>query len=442
MNNTLLRWGILALLSLTACQKETSSVDLLRISPTIQSRATALHFERGDCIGLTIQRTSGTYVENEPLTYDGSSFSSAQLRWYASSDAATLRAYYPFRPEGVGTRFTIACDQRTELTSSDLLAASRTAVTPTAEAVTMTFYHLLSRLQIAFHNQSSASVRAIELDGLITTAAIDWEQLTASAVEGEQPTTLHPFVLTAGENYQAILVPQETTLTLRVVTDAATLTKQFAVALQSGKTYTLTLTLDETSLACSIAGDIHDWNDGGELAPEEEEEENPSTPDEEDASQESLTIGNENYTTCIVEGRRWMAENLRNEVEGVAVGTGYWYPSNGEQKAGDASLVATHGYLYSYAVAATLCPAGWHLPSAEELESLRQAAPANFFCTAGMYTAQTSDGTHNPNSYLLGTLSEEDNTKCYVLQFTNEGATTLKTLTKANGYSVRCVADK
>lgn len=425
----------LLLLLACACTQEEAGSSLLRIRPTMQSRATALNFEAGDCIGLTITRSLGDYVNNEPLTYDGADFHSATLAWYAANDPAILRAYYPYRLEGLDTQFTIAANQQAGLTSSDLLAAYRAEVTPTAESVRMDFYHLLARLQIMLSNKSGEAIRSITIEGLSPTARIDWPTLTATADTSVARQAVIPYAITPETLYHAILVPQQASLTLRLTTDTQQYTKTIDAAMQSGKSYNLMVTLQQEALSLTLSGEIHDWAEGGNLGEEEDEaEDTPQQP----AEEETLTIGNENYATCIVEGRRWMAENLRNAVEEVLVGSGYWYPSDGVHKVGEASLVATHGYLYNYDTAAALCPAGWHLPSAEELESLL-TAPTGFFCCAGMYS---TSGAYNLSSYLLGACSSEDTSRCHVLQFTNDGATTLKTLTQANGYSVRYVADK
>ncbi|MBO5685245.1 MAG: hypothetical protein J6R73_01490, partial [Alistipes sp.] len=65
------------------CSEPTTPSATLRIVPTVQGRATALDFEENDCIGLTVIRSSGAYIENQPLTYHGGCFVNESLILYA-----------------------------------------------------------------------------------------------------------------------------------------------------------------------------------------------------------------------------------------------------------------------------------------------------------------------------------------------------------------------
>lgn len=68
--------------------------------------------------------------------------------------------------------------------------------------------------------------------------------------------------------------------------------------------------------------------------------------------------GNE-YRTISVQGKTWMAENLRYKAT-----EGAFYFDN------DPNNVPIYGVLYNWETAIKVCPDGWHLPSGEEYHNL------------------------------------------------------------------------
>jgi uncharacterized protein (TIGR02145 family) len=68
------------------------------------------------------------------------------------------------------------------------------------------------------------------------------------------------------------------------------------------------------------------------------------------------------YSTAVIGGKRWMAENLNIKTDGS------WCYDN------DESNCDKYGRLYNCKAAKAACPAGWHLPSREEWGSLAKAA--------------------------------------------------------------------
>ncbi|MBQ4285418.1 MAG: fimbrillin family protein, partial [Bacteroidales bacterium] len=152
------------LLMMAACAKEPQSQvtptpgtapeftpTAIRIAP-VMTKVTETAFENGDAIGLTVTRGAAgaeapsAWASNKKLTFNGLEFTS-DLLWYPEgTDEATLAAYYPYIAEGVPATFTVAIDQADGIQDSDLIAAVKSGVLPTANAVTMPFKHKLSRL--------------------------------------------------------------------------------------------------------------------------------------------------------------------------------------------------------------------------------------------------------------------------------------------------------
>ena len=455
---------LLLLLSSSGCSKSVSEDEdngsgaLVRIVPRTV-RATALNFEPGDRIGLSIERTAGTYAVNTPLTYDGTVFSGT-LQWYSDSDdAAALRAYYPYDAAGFPHTFEVASDQRAGYASSDLLGAVEEEVAPAATPVAMLFRHLMSRLYIFIEDAAGHEARSVVLNGFITRAQIDAGTLAATAAEGAAVQNVYAYE-DAANRYIAILVPQQGDLNIRItMDDATTYEKTFSqVTLLGGYDYDLNIRTSENGLQVSLSGQIVDWVDGGTL-----ETGDDLQPDG------TLQYAGERYRTQQIAGRCWMAENLRYIPAEAVYGQDYWYP------AGEAENVARQGVLYNYftatkseyssdtkntdanntnAVAGStdsrsatvvgICPAGWHIPSSEELQELIDNAPgADFFCCAGYYIAEeTIQKFASPGQGILLGTTFTDEAKVYALRIAQPlYAPALISLPLKYGVSVRCVKD-
>lgn len=115
------------------CADKRDAVPGIRITPSIKTRVTGLHFDTGDCIGLTVTKNGSDYVRNHQMTYDGSAFTASGLLWYNDlNETSTLTAYFPYSASGVPDEFSVARDQSAGCASSDLLGAVAKNVTPTA----------------------------------------------------------------------------------------------------------------------------------------------------------------------------------------------------------------------------------------------------------------------------------------------------------------------
>ena len=142
----------LAVLAIAACQKPVqpeAAPGKVQIEPVI-TKATEVNFENGDKIGLTIAKVNDTqkYADNALLTYDGSVFSS-DLMWYADAySEADVYAYYPYSESGTPASYFAIEDQTEGIAKADLMAASKTGVLPTPNAITMVFKHLMTKIVV------------------------------------------------------------------------------------------------------------------------------------------------------------------------------------------------------------------------------------------------------------------------------------------------------
>ena len=436
----------LAVLIAAGCAESEKGTLCVKIAPTIRTRVTGLHFDTGDRIGLTISKGSAPYAENVPMTYDGTAFTASGLSWYNDlNEKSVLTAYYPYAEGGRPDEFTVSSDQTQGNGPSDLLAAVKTDVTPVSAPVGMIFYHVMSQLTIVVSNSSSAAVTGVSVGGLVPTAEIDYSAPKAAAKSGVAAAEVKACEVKPGATYRAILVPQQAALTVTVTTDdGRSHTKTLSSAqLESGRRYDMSVLVTNEEIQISLSGDIGDWEDGGSLA-------GSGSGDGGDDDSQTLSYGGVTYRTTTVGETVWMAENLRYVPDEALLTKGIWYPDGNE----DAEYVREHGMLYSFTAALGgaqavsgapvrgICPAGWHVPYIDELQTL--AAGSDFgFTLAGMWNSVSNNYVSSAKSgYLMSATTDDGGSSYSVLLFYASGGNpAISPQTAANGVSLRCVKD-
>lgn len=436
----------LAVLIAAGCAESEKGTLCVKIAPAIRTRVTGLHFDTGDRIGLTISKGSAPYAENVPMTYDGTAFTASGLSWYNDlNEKSVLTAYYPYAEGGRPDEFTVSSDQTQGNGSSDLLAAVKTDVTPVSAPVGMIFYHVMSQLTIVISNSSSAAVTGVSVGGLVPTAEIDYSAPKAAAKSGVAAAEVKACEVKPGATYRAILVPQQAALTVTVTTDdGRSHTKTLSSAqLESGRRYDMSVLVTNEEIQISLSGDIGDWEDGGSL-------DGSGSGDGGDDDSQTLSYGGVTYRTTTVGETVWMAENLRYVPDEALLTKGIWYPDGNE----DAEYVREHGMLYSFTAALGgaqavsgapvrgICPAGWHVPYIDELQTL--AAGSDFgFTLAGMWNSVSNNYVSSAKSgYLMSATTDDGGSSYSVLLFYASGGNpAISPQTAANGVSLRCVKD-
>lgn len=239
MRTHLIIYMALAAIGMASCSQESTPVSgdddnkgmpmRFQMSlPGAKTRATATDFETGDKSGVYVTQADkplqlgGNVVNNEPLTYNGKEWQAANnLYW----DEGTYNIYasYPYI-SGVSSiedqPFSVSLNQNTEKTStslggyeaSDLLYASSKNVAASAEPVSLTYSHLMSKLTIRlvkgedFEGEMPANA-TVYVHNTVTEATIDLQAgvATRSMKASRQTITAH----NDGDYvYSAIIVPQ------------------------------------------------------------------------------------------------------------------------------------------------------------------------------------------------------------------------------------------
>jgi uncharacterized protein (TIGR02145 family) len=187
------------------------------------------------------------------------------------------------------------------------------------------------------------------------------------------------------------------------------------------------------------------------------------------------------YKTVRIGEQVWMAENLRSStfsdgsvIPEISVATDWneltspglcWYDND------EVSNKETYGALYNYysVVSGSLCPAGWHVPSMDEWQQLRDVlgdtitgggklkeegtlhwkSPNTGAVNSYGFTALPAgiryfEGTYNSVTYFTSYWSstEADNNKawCFSLYY-NDAVAAINSISKKDGFSVRCIKD-
>ena len=392
----------LAVLAIAACQKPVqpeAAPGKVQIEPVI-TKATEVNFENGDKIGLTIAKVNDTqkYADNALLTYDGSVFSS-DLMWYADAySEADVYAYYPYSESGTPASYFAIEDQTEGIAKADLMAASKTGVLPTPNAITMVFKHLMTKIVVNIDNQSGATVDEVGLAGSRPAADIDIATMAVSEYSGPLPDVeldpIKAFEATAGKVWKAIIIPGTTKLELVVsLSNGKKITQPLAeMTLKSGGQYTINARLLQDNMIVSATGEIENWTDEGDIKFDGEGTTEDTPVEFTEYEGYFVYDGVEYKTVTLADGNTWMAENLRFIPRGMTVSSdpvedaGIWYPAANADKVADPALAETLGLLYDASTAfgaeitadnagtfegtQGICPEGWHIPTVSELTGL------------------------------------------------------------------------
>lgn len=465
---------MLALVAVTACGR-VDPVDPkpfeLRIAPVI-TRATEVNFENGDCIGVDIVKDEGVFVSNSMLTYSEGTFSGGQ-QWYLNGeDRCSIKAYYPYDGAGFPQTYTVGSDQTSGAGKYDLMTAFKSGVKPQEDPVTMVFYHQFSQLVMTMDNPSGVDIESVTFKGLVPTVSLSVSDDGAVVSEADYDggvVDIEAEPVQKGLRYRAIVVPQTMSFGVSVKANGGVVVGKFSdVTMKPGYTYTIEAKVTPEGIAFSLSGEIHSWENGGVIDPDEPDEpDNPDEPDQPDDPDNPLPPGDRTYeegdgyfvyggikykTVAMKDGRTWMAENLRwipegltpsNDLENVKAGIYCPVVINSDHSAvefsTDKSAIQSKGYLYQIETALGLkvgdltteeqakslegaqgvCPPGWHVPTGTEILNLigKIALYGELKTDAPYYDSKSGNATMELlnadgfNAASWGAVVVQDNTK-------------------------------
>ncbi|MDE7451670.1 MAG: fimbrillin family protein [Alistipes sp.] len=389
---------------------ETAGLSEIRIVPRIESCTTTETFVRDEAIGLTVTDGDGIRCDNLSLTFDGALFSTPDLSWYLDAERpATLTAYYPYRPDGVPFRFSIATDQRGGYGPSDLLGALLPNILPTSTPLEMIFHHIFTRLNIRIDNRSGRSITGVTVGGFVPTADVDFGTFSAMPAPGYDAADVEAYCAAPDTEYRAVLVPQTADLAVGVATDDGIVRTRTlsAVPMEYGEVYDLCVSLSsDLKFDLVVQGPIVAWGEGNEIGDDGNGDGLPEEPD----PSTLLNYEGETYRIAQVGDRIWMAENLRYIPADARERKEYWYVNNNKNSVSELGLL----YKYETAVAGDfpepnssapvqgICPDGWHVPTIDEIKELDAAVSREFFTWTGFHYVQLQQYGSN-RTYLIST---------------------------------------
>lgn len=388
---------------LASCQQEeneTTPIDnnsRITIAPII-TRATEVNFENTDQIGVTVTQSNDfVYASNKLMTFNNGVFT-GDLLWYPEgNDESQIVAYYPYNAAGTPTSFTVKANQADQATgygASDLIAASKSGVLPSTNAIVMNFKHMLTKLVINVENDTQSNISSVVLKGSVPTATLDLTALSVTADENATTTDITAQVVKANETYRAIVIPQTVAFTLEVATaDGKTLSQRLTstTLVQSGQ-YSVNVRVLPDDIIVTLSGEIEGWTDEGEIGADNE------VPFEEHLDENYFLYDGVKYNTVtLTNGTTWMAEPLIYLPKGLTPSTEptadshIWYPyeivDGATVATTDEKAIKELGYLYdlqaafggkeitetnltSFEGAQGICPKGWHIPTRLEYFNL------------------------------------------------------------------------
>ena len=431
---------------MTSCNKaeEAAADKYVRLNPII-TKALSLNFREGDKIGVNInmEGDGGVYASNEMMTYDGNSFSS-DLKWYKDgASKCTVTAWYPYTEAGFPSTFSVALDQSKGTEASDFMLAVEKGVYPSSNAVLAKFHHQLSQINVVIKADFDVDIESVQIKNVIPEANLTFREdgsLDVTADEDASKVDITAEEITAGKLYSAVLVPQDLSgfgLSIKVRNGNTIVSGINDASLKQGYAYTITATVTAEEVTAGIAGEIADWEDGGNL-----DSGDYKVPFEEHEGY--FIYDGVRYNTVEIDGRTWMASNLAYLPLGATVSSDpssgkifYPYSSDGTTATPltDNASILAKGYLYrietalggvtldddnfsSFEGARGICPEGWHIPTSAEILGLVGKSAFLETNTAAPYYDKTSNNGQislinadgfNVDAY--GAVSIIDNTK-------------------------------
>jgi len=257
----------LSTISLISCNDKVETSSLLEISASVATRSVA-DFSENDSIGLFVQKTNGTIYNdcdcslNAKAVYNSGKWNILQnIR--IGADTGSVFAYYPYNTSVTDYKnIPVETD-----TQTDYLYSDKASVVATQPKANLTMKHAMSLVsfQISRNNYPGAGVIShIKITGIPTTGILDISNGTIEA--GEKSSFSHDCNITlaaAPITVDFIAIPCNSVgVVAEFTVDGKTYTYKFPTgALEKGKTYTYSLSLNYTELL-QTGSSVSPWVNG------------------------------------------------------------------------------------------------------------------------------------------------------------------------------------
>lgn len=266
----------------TACQREPIGPEgdgrkEIKITASMETKATATAFEAGDKIGLSIGKPVNESRVLLNVTENGI-VPEKTLWWPVDCETTTSADFAAWYPYGFTDTFDPMADVSVTLPVNqyaqgvyqawDLLGAT-TSATPADESVNLVFGHMFSRIKLtivdqlttdSFKDVQTDDFHSIEISGLMRNAVVNVSKNTVTA---SAPDDTKGYPLRASEKvYWLLVAPQKASpeIAVKLNSGKTVLYNSSApINFRSGKQISATLTLKDQTIDfnCSIT----DWSD-------------------------------------------------------------------------------------------------------------------------------------------------------------------------------------
>lgn len=279
--------SLAAAMALTACSQDEAEIQPSAltqgnvISLTSQVAATraasdpqTTALSTSNKVGVYVSSSSSTLYNNvEHSVGDAGALTATTTMNYPTEDGATVNiyAYAPYASSlelSSDNAFSVSTDQSAEsgYLASDLVYASKTGQASTSDAVSLTFAHKLSQLQIVIQNDANINLTnaSVYVTGTKIATTFNPSTGTVGAASGDATAIKAANISAAGTVY-AIVVPQDiaaNTELVKITTSDKTYIAKLtsAVTFAAGKAHSFTARIAPNEVELTLnASSITEW---------------------------------------------------------------------------------------------------------------------------------------------------------------------------------------
>ena len=296
-----INYGILVLAALTACTAEKMDAPAVKntaisLTSQVQTRATAdpqtTALSTSNTVGVFVTSGQATITNgnnNEHSVDATGALTTSNTMNYPSEDGTKVNIY-AYAPYASGmalssdNAFSVSTDQSADsgYLASDLVYASVADQASTESAVSLTFAHKLSQLQITIQNNAAIDLSdaVVSVTGTNIDASFNTQTGAVTAAETANVKDIKAATINAATTVYAVVVPQTiaaNTQLVKITTSSKVYVAKLATeaTLAGGKAYKFTVNLGENTEVSITLGStsIVAWGDPEDLGSTTMEEE-------------------------------------------------------------------------------------------------------------------------------------------------------------------------